>query len=208
MDGVSWPMLAAEVAAGIALAACCGLRAFLPPLVVGLAARFHLSEMLLGRPLLSPSFEWLASTPVLVVLSVAVLFELAADKIPALDHALDVVQTIVRPLAGALAFAASLGGVPPWAAAAAGLVVGAPLAGVLHLGKAKIRLLSTFGTGGLASPFISFFEDIVTIVGAVLAVLAGFAALILVLVGAYLTYRLVRVFLRRVGRLRADLGAP
>lgn len=203
-----WLVLAIELAAGLALAACCGLRAFLPPLVLGLTGRLGVDVMLLDRPLLGSHFEWLASTPALVVFGSAVVLELAADKIPALDHVLDVVQTIVRPLAGALVVAGVLSPARPLQAAVAGLIVGAPIAGLVHLGKAKIRLLSTAGTGGLASPAISIVEDVASFVGSAAAVVVPLLALVLLLTGAWVTWRLVRGFLRRVGRLRRDLGSP
>ena len=64
------------VSLGIALAACCGLRAFLPLFVAAMAARA-------GTPgLLGEHFTWLESTPALVGLGVAVIVEMAADKIP------------------------------------------------------------------------------------------------------------------------------
>ncbi len=200
--------LVIEIAAGLCLAACCGLRAFLPPFLLGLAARVHLAETLLGRPLLSPSFSWLASTPALIVFGAAVIFEVLADKIPALDHLLDLVQTVVRPLAGALVVAAALHPVSPLWAAIVGVLAGAPLAGAVHLGKAKIRLLSTLGTGGLASPILSFVEDAAVVICVALALVVSLVAFLLVLAGVLVTWRLVRGFLRRVGRLRQDLGSP
>lgn len=200
--------LVIEVAAGLCLAACCGLRAFLPPFLLGLAARAHIPEVLLGRPLLSPGFSWLASTPALVVFGAAVLFELLADKIPALDHLLDLVQTVVRPLAGALVVAAALKPVSPLWAVVVGVLAGAPLAGAVHLGKAKIRVLSTLGTGGLASPALSLVEDVASFVGTILALVVSLIALLLTLSAALVTWLLVRAFLRRVGRLRQDLQSP
>jgi hypothetical protein len=200
--------IAVQLAAGLALAACCGLRAFLPPLLLGLAARAGVPELLLGRSLLSPSFDWLASTPALVVFGAAVALELLADKVPALDHLLDMVQTAVRPLAGALVVAASFSPLEPVPAAVLGLVTGTPLAGAVHLGKAKIRALSTLGTGGLGSPVLSIIEDVATFVGSAFAVVLAFVALFVIGLGAFLTVRLVRQFLRRVGRLRQDLQRP
>ncbi len=197
-----------QVAAGLALAACCGLRAFLPPLLLGLAARFGVSEVVLGRPILSPSFEWLASTPALVVFGVAVVLEVLADKVPALDHLLDIVQTAVRPLAGALVVAASFSPLGALPAGIFGLIAGTPVAGAVHLGKSKIRALSTLGTGGLGSPVLSVVEDAATFIGSTLALVVAIVAFVLILIGAFVTFRIVRSFLRRVGRLRQDLTRP
>ena len=82
-------------AAGILLAATAGLRAFLPLLGLGLAARF------LDWPI-AESMQWLSTNAALVGLAVAALVEIAADKIPAVDHVLDAVHTVVGPLTGAL----------------------------------------------------------------------------------------------------------
>jgi hypothetical protein len=175
-----------QVLAGISLAACCGLRAFLPPFVLGLGVRMGLAELVLGRPVvLHDEFEWLASTPALVVFGVAVVAELLADKIPVVDHLLDLVQTLVRPLAGALVVAASLTGLEPLPAAVIGLVVGGSLAGGVHAAKSNLRLFSTAGTAGAATPAISLAEDVAATAGSLLAVKAAVvAATLLLLAGA------------------------
>ena len=51
-------------------------------LVVGLGGRFDFIP-------LGARFEWLESTPALIVFGVAVLAEVLADKIPVVDHALE-----------------------------------------------------------------------------------------------------------------------
>ena len=69
-------------AAGIAIAAACGLRAFLPLLALSLGVRFHLVHV-------DHAAAWIASTPVVVTLLWAALIEIVADKVPALDHLLE-----------------------------------------------------------------------------------------------------------------------
>jgi len=170
--------LAVQVAAGLSLAACCGLRAFVPPFVLGLAVRIGLAERLLGHPLrLNDDFAWLAGTPALVVFGVATAAELIADKVPAVDHALDVVQTVVRPLAGALVVAASLHGLGPLPAAVVGLLTGGTTALGIHAVKAQVRIGSSIATLGLASPVLSLVEDVVAVVGSLVAVTAALVAL-------------------------------
>ncbi|MDQ7007160.1 MAG: DUF4126 domain-containing protein [Acidobacteriota bacterium] len=196
-----------QVLAGVSLAACCGLRAFLPPFVLGLAVRLGATDLIFGGAFtLHPSFGWLSSTPALVVFGAAVVFETLADKVPVIDHLLDAVETAVRPLAGLLVVAASLRELDPLPAAVVGLLLGGTVAGGIHLGKSKIRVLSTLGTGGLASPLISFFEDVAALVGSLLAVLASVVAVALIVFGVGLTIYLLRRFYRRVGRLQRDLG--
>ena len=161
---------------GVGLAAACGLRAFLPLLALGLAGRFHIVP-------LRPGAEWLTSDPALIALTTATLVEIAGDKIPAVDHALDVAGTVVRPAAAWLAAFAVLAHWPsPWAQLAALALGTAALA--VHLGKAKVRLGSTALTLGAANPAVSLFEDAVAfgvVVTALLVPLAALLATVLVL---------------------------
>jgi hypothetical protein len=60
---------------------------------------------------LSASMAWLASTPALVALSVATVLEIAAYKVPWLDHALDTVASPAAVIAGTLITASQLGAV-------------------------------------------------------------------------------------------------
>ena len=80
----------AAVLMAIGLAACAGLRAFLPIFGVGLAAR------LLGWPLPS-GLDTLASDTALLIFGIATLVELAADKIAVVDNILDAIHTVIGP---------------------------------------------------------------------------------------------------------------
>ena len=94
----------------------------------------------------------------------------AADKIPALDHGLDIVSTVVRPLAATVLAASVMFEIddPLWALAL-GLIVGAPTALVPHAAKSTTRFVSSTTTAGVANPFISVVEA----VGAVLLIVLG-----------------------------------
>lgn len=196
--------LAVAVLTGIALAACAGLRAFLPLFAAGLAARFF------EWPL-SGGMSWLASDPALVSFGVATLVEIVADKVPVLDHALDGAQTFLAPAAGALVAVSALTDLPPSAALVLGVLTGAPVAGGVHLLAATTRVKSSVLTGTVANPFLSVLEDVGALAGVAVAfVLPLVAALLVVLVGGLL-FRL-----RRRGRpapaggaeLRAPSGPP
>ena len=144
--------IVSQVAMGLSLAACAGLRAFLPLFVVGVAGRLD------WIPLTS-HFEWLASTPALLVFGVAVVAELIADKVPWVDHVLDVAQTFVKPVAGVVATAAVLHELTPLQGMVLAIVLGAGVAGAVHVGKTGTRLASTAATGGLANPVVSVVEE-------------------------------------------------
>jgi hypothetical protein len=181
--GLSW---VAAISLALALAATAGLRAWLPLLVAGVLAKAGVAD-------LGDGFAWLASWPALTLFGLATVLEIAGDKIPALDHALDAVGTFVRPLTGALAAAAVLVQVEdPMIALVIGLLVGAPTALAPHAAKATVRAVSTGTTGGLANPVISFVEDALAIAMAILAFLLPILAGLLVLVLAFFTWRWIR----------------
>lgn len=153
MEGAAQVMLVlSQVAMGLSLAACAGLRAFLPLLAVGVAGRFD------WIPLTS-HFEWLATTPALIVFGVAVAAELVADKVPWFDNVLDVAQSFVKPVAGVVASAAVLHELTPLQGTVLAIVLGASAAGAVHLGKSGARLASSATTGGLANPVLSVAEE-------------------------------------------------
>jgi hypothetical protein len=183
---------------GVALAACCGLRAFLPLLATGILARtgyFHVHEHL----------EWLGSTPALLALSCATLVEVAADKVPALDHALDIAQTPVRTVCGALVAVAAFAPLPTWAAVLLGLATGGATALSTHAAKATVRAGSTVATGAMANPLLSLAEDGVCALGSFLAPLFTVIALLVAIVAAFTFFFLARALTRR---LRGTKKAP
>jgi hypothetical protein len=141
--------------AGIAVSAACGLRAFLPLLALGIGARFFGLE-------LQPALRWLTGDLPLIALGTATVVEIAGDKIPAVDHALDVVATFVRPVTAAIAAYGLLVHWPtPWAQFLAVLLGGSALA--LHAVKAKTRVGSSLLSFGLVNPLLSVVEDIVSV---------------------------------------------
>jgi len=167
------------VALAVALAACAGLRAWLPLLLAGLLARFDLLS-------LGPSFDFLGSNKALAIFAVATLVEVVGDKFPAIDHTLDLIGTPLRPAAGALLAASVFGQVSdPLTALVLGTVVGAPAAVVPHAFKSALRGASTAFTGGLANPLLSFLEDAATIILFALAVLVPIVVVAFLAVAVY-----------------------
>jgi uncharacterized protein DUF4126 len=174
------------LALGVALAACAGLRAFLPLLLAGILAR-------VGWLDLGPSFQFLASNRALVVFGVASVIEILGDKIPAVDHALDAIGTPLRPAAGALLAASVLGQVSdPLVALALGTAVGAPAALVPHAAKSALRAASTTFTGGIANPILSLLEDAFSLVLFALAVLVPIVVVGLLAIALVLIFRTLR----------------
>lgn len=179
---------------GIGLAACAGLRTFLPLFVVGVAGR-------LGWLTLAKPFSWLESWPALVTFGVAVVTEILADKIPVVDHILDVLQGFLKPIAGTILVVAVVHDLTPLQATVVGLIAGGSVAGLTHLLKAKIRLLSSSTTAGLGNPVLSVSEDVASAGGSVGAIVSPFLMLGVAASGLAITFVALRKFRRTATRL-------
>jgi hypothetical protein len=188
-------LLATQLAMGFALAACVGLRTFLPLLAAGLLART-------GHLELGQHFEWMASTPALVVFGSALAFEVLADKIPGVDHALHSVEAFVKPVAATILAASLFTNLDPLTATTLGLVGGGSIAGLVQLARGGTRVASSALTFGLANPVLSVVDDGMALGGVILAFLLPFLAALLAIVAAIAVVRLVR------RRKNPDLGNP
>jgi hypothetical protein len=176
------------VGLAIALAACAGLRAWLPLLMAGVLSRA-------GMLNLGTAFGFLSTNKALALFALATAIEVVGDKIPAVDHALDALSTVLRPAAGAMLAASVFGRITdPVESAALGLAVGGPVALVPHAGKTALRAASSAFTAGLANPALSIAEDVATVALFLMAVLVPVAVASALLVAAFL---LVRRFLSR-----------
>jgi hypothetical protein len=200
---MDWVAFASEivpsVAVAIGLSACAGLRAWLPLLLAGGLARAGFLE-------LGDAFQFIASTRALILFGVATVVEIAGDKIPAVDHALDTISTVVRPAAAALLAASVMWKIEdPLTALAVGLAVGAPTALVPHAAKSLLRTASTVFTGGLANPIISLLEDVIALVLFIAAVLVP---LVLAAVMMVVTLLVLRQWMRRRSMTAVPPGPP
>jgi hypothetical protein len=174
-----------NVFSSFGLSTAAGLNAYLPLLIVALTARFT-DLITLQKP-----WDALEHPAIIALLVVLLIIEMAADKIPAVDSANDVVQTVVRPVAGAILFAAQanlISDVHPVLAMACGLLI----AGSVHTAKATARPVITATTGGLGNPVVSVVEDIVAAVTTVLSILAPVLMAVFIAALAYLAYRWLR----------------
>jgi hypothetical protein len=147
------------------LSASAGLNAYIPLFTIAIIARYT------DWFKLSAPYDALINPWIIVLLGVLIIIEFLADKIPAFNHVNDLLQTMVRPIAGAIVFAASaqvLTGVSPALSLACGLVV----AGSVHVAKAGLlRPAVTATTGGAGNIPVSIAEDIVSTITSILAVI-------------------------------------
>ncbi len=177
-----------ETALGIfsafGLSASAGLNAYIPLLVIALMARFT-DLIKLGKP-----WDALTSWWIIGLLIVLTLVEFLVDKFPAVNHVNDfIVQTFVRPAAGAIAFAASanvITDVHPILAIALGILV----AGSVHAAKSlAVRPAVSAATGGAGNVPVSVAEDATSTTLSIMSVVAPvLVAIVLVSAASYALY--------------------
>ena len=189
-----------EALTGTGLAASAGLNAYIPLLTMGLLARY---SDLIDLP---SGWQWLSNGWVVAILAVLLAIEVVADKIPVVDHFNDVVQTVVRPTAGGLAFGAgsasetvtvsdpgSFFSTHQWVPVAAGVIIALGVHGL----KAVSRPVVNATTAGVGAPVASTAEDVSSIVMSVLAILLPILVLLMLVV---LISSAIWVFRRRRAR--------
>ena len=181
------------------LSASAGLNAYIPLLVIGVIA--HYTNWIK----LTPPYDLLANPWILILVSLLLIVEMLVDKIPAVNHINDLIQTVIRPVAGAIVFAASahvMTGIHPVLALACGLLV----AGSVHTVKSvAIRPAVTATTGGAANVPVSLAEDgaatVLSILSIVIPALVGILLIVLLAL-------IIWAFWRRAVRTRPAISQP
>lgn len=178
-----------DIFSAFGLSASAGLNAYLPLLIVAVSARLNLFE-------LNEPFDAMQSWWVIGLLAVLTLIEVLVDKIPAVDTANDVINTVIRPAAGALLFAASANVVND-VSPVLSIILGLLTAGGVHAAKASLRPAITATTAGVGNPVVSTAEDIIAAITSLLAVLIPWMVLLVAVAGIVM---FLRWRLRRAGR--------
>lgn len=184
-----------DIFSAFGLSASAGLNAYIPLLVVALLARF--TDLInLAEPWNALENWWIIG-----ILGVLSVIEFFADKIPAINHVNDAIQTFIRPAAGAVLFAASaevITDINPVLSMAAGVLV----AGTVHAVKsAAIRPVVTATTGGAGNVPVSIAEDVVS---TVLSILAVIVPVLLTAIVIILTSFIIWWLWRRANRQRLN----
>jgi hypothetical protein len=173
------------VFAAFGLSASAGLNAYIPLLVIALLARF--TDLIQ----LNPPWDTLTSWWIIGLLIILSIIEFFADKIPAVNHVNDAIQTIVRPVAGAIVFAAAanvITDVHPVLALGAGVLV----SGTVHAVKsAAVRPAITATTGGAGNIPVSVVEDVIATFLSVFAIILPFVIGLILLMFSTLTVWLI-----------------
>ena len=179
---------------GVGLSSVAGVRAYLPLALAGIFSWLGLFE-------LPAPFGVLSNGLVIAALLALAFVESGLDKIPALDTILGVVQIPIRIVAGAVLFSAALeagldvGAIPELAA-------GGGIAGAVGVLKAMLRPTANVASAGVSAPFLSTFEDVVAVLGSILAVLVPLVPLLLVAFLLFFFYRVSKRRGRKYGGLR------
>lgn len=158
------------------LSASAGLNAYIPLLMVALLARFT-NLLTLKAP-----WDALSSWWIIAILLVLSIIEFFADKFPAVNHINDVIQSFVRPAAGAVVFAANakiLTDISPVLSLACGLLI----AGGVHAVKSiAIRPAVTASTAGAANVPVSIMEDFISTVVSFLSIIVPIFILVFLII--------------------------
>lgn len=167
------------------LSASAGLNAYIPLLVVGLLARYT------NLIVLSEPWDTLTNPWIILLLCILVIIEMLADKVPAVNHINDAIQTFVRPVAGAIVFAASANvftEIHPALALACGVLI----AGTVHVAKAGVvRPAITATTGGAGNVPVSIAEDIISTVLSILAIIIPIIiGTLLVVIASFIVWKI------------------
>ena len=179
-----------NILAAFGLSSSAGLNAYLPLLVVALAARFT-NLIQLKSP-----WDALESPWVIGALTVLLAVEFFADKVPAVNHINDLIQTFIRPTAGAILFASTTQVVTNMNPVVA-IILGLLVAGTVHVAKsAVIRPAVTATTGGLGTPVVSLMEDgvalVVSLASVIVPVLVAAIIILLTALVIWLMWRHAR----------------
>ena len=139
---------------GLGLAAACGFRVFVPLLIMSLASRAGVGQLVLG-----PNFAWIGSTPALLTFSAATILEIAGYYIPWVDNLLDTIATPTAVIAGILVTASAMTtDVSPFLKWTLAVVAGGGTTAAFQGITSVTRHISSFTTGGLGNPVLATAE--------------------------------------------------
>lgn len=173
----------AYVLSGLGLSASSGLNAYLPLLILALADRFS-TIIELRDP-----FDVLSSPWVILALLLVLPLELILDKIPRVDVLSDRIHMGLRIAAGAIAMMAVTGQSNGFHQLL-GAVLGAAIASLAHVTKARARPAVTRATAGIANPFVSMVEDFAVVIVSVTACLLPYGVVLALPIFAISLWRL------------------
>ena len=171
-------MEVASVLLGIGLSAAVGFRLFIPFLLMSIASRFGLME-------LSSGFDWLGSTPALILLGTATVLEVGAYFIPFFDNLLDTIATPAAVVCGTIVMASTVVEMDPLIKWTMAVIAGGGTAGLIKGATATTRVASSTTTGGLGNPVVATVETggslVLSILAIFIPIIAGVVAVLILI---------------------------
>lgn len=147
------PETIASLFLGLGLAASVGFRVFLPLLALSLASHYNVIPV-------GESWQWVSTTPAIIVFGFASILEILAFYIPFVDNLLDSIAVPTAAVAGTAVMASTAMDIDPLWKWALAIIAGGGTAGIIKGSNATTRLASTSTTGGLANPAVATTETV------------------------------------------------
>ena len=128
-----------QIFLGVALAAVCGYRIFVPLLVMGIAG-------LAGYIQFAPGFEWICSYPAVLIFSIATIIEIVGYFVPHVDNILNAISLPAGAIAGVIVAASVISDMDPMLKWTLAIIAGggaATLTGILSNGAHQVSTAVT-----------------------------------------------------------------
>jgi len=209
-------MLTSQILTGAGLAIAAGPNAYMLVLVLVLVLVLGLAGRFLPFVVLPDNWSCFSNPWVLGILGVLLLIEIIAGKIPFVDSLNDILRTVVRPVAGGIAFGTGAGSAMPvvkdpasfftsgsWVPVAVGVLI----ALTTHLTKSAARPVINVATIGTATAAVSTAAVASTAEDVSSVALSLISLLILIRVGVVILGVMVGIVIvtRRCLQLRREL---
>lgn len=175
-----------NLSSGLGLSGAAGLNAYIPMLLLSIMTNrgvIHLTH----------PYDVLGQWWCVAILAVLCLLELIVDKVPGIDHINDVIQTLVRPTAGAILFASQMR-IVTHMHPAVWMILGLLMGGGVHAVKTVARPVVNLSTLGVGGPVVSVVEDFVSVVISLLAILAPIFCIAAMLVFGWILWKMFKRF--------------
>ena len=189
-------LMVVAIVMGISLSACCGFRVFTPLFIFSASGYFELLPITIA-----PEYNWAISLYAMIFLGIATITEMLAYYVPWLDNALDVIATPSAVIAGSCTGLIVMSDLPPFMQWGIALIAGGGSSGIIQFSTAAIRATSTATTAGCANSIITFFENLASIILPIIAIVAPFIAIVLIILCAIVFYKMgnrIKAKLKRI----------
>lgn len=183
---MEYAQIALGIGLGVALAAACGFRVFVPMFVLAVTTKLEMLPV-------QENLAWIGSWWAIAALGTATVVEIIAYYVPWLDNALDTIGVPSAAVAGVLVAYVAMGDAHPALAWTVAAIAGGGSATTVKVGMATVRGASSATTGGTLNWAVTSVESAASSILAILAVVIPVVVGVLTLIGlGVLVYFVVR----------------